>query len=310
MKIPATARSRTSATPALLAALAALATLASPAAARADEPTPEPQERATEPLPAPASPTPASPPPALRTSAGASAEAPLPAPREPSASGRAADAGDEPAPGDVSQGLGRTSFLRIGAGVRIGYLGSAGYDPFSTNDVLPQLSLEATHTLATAGRVSFAAGVAWDWGGSSARARGVPSSVFVHRIAVPLEARYHAFTGFYGFARVAPGLLTHSFALEGGSEGTARDDLGGGGAGFGADLAVGASLLAVPRNKPEKRTVRFWITPELGYALATKRSVRLTPDAPDERIGEFAAVALPTFATTGPYFRISLAMTY
>src|SRR4029077_16623470 len=102
---------------------------------------------------------------------------------------------------------GRVAMWRLETGYRGSFVPSAGFDPFSTNDFLPQFSLSASRTLFSQGPFSFAAGLAWDYGASSARARGDATSLTMHRLTAPLEGRLHFVPWGYAFVRAAPGAL-------------------------------------------------------------------------------------------------------
>jgi hypothetical protein len=85
----------------------------------------------------------------------------------------------------------RVEMWRLEMGYRGSFVTSPGFDPFSTNDFLPQFSISASRTVVASGPVSFAAGLAWDYGSSGATARGDATSLSTHRLTVPLEGRVH-----------------------------------------------------------------------------------------------------------------------
>ena len=61
---------------------------------------------------------------------------------------------------------------QLSLGVRSALFRSAGYDPFSTDDVFAQGALTATRAFRTGARLAMAAGVLWESGSQDATARG------------------------------------------------------------------------------------------------------------------------------------------
>lgn len=204
--------------------------------------------------------------------------------------------------------------VRLSAGMRGQWYGSEGLDPFTNGDFAPQGTLAADATVLRHRAVSFAAGLNWDFGGKSGTARGVETQLFVHRVTIPLEARWHWSRNVYGFARLAPG-CTASLARISDLEsnvGPYRDTR----YAFAADLSAGAAFaLSPPPRYRGARAVRLWAVPEIGYGLAGKTSFALKPpgERPDSDVqlpGSTAATRLPGFSPSGPFFRISLALSF
>ena len=157
--------------------------LALPALARAQ--AAEPADGSSEP-PAPA------PAPLPYASAPAPAPPPPPAPLAESAAPSA-----ESAP--------HYDYLRFGLGFRIGYIGDSAFDTFADDDVLAQMSLDASYAFYTKGKLAIAAGLGWDMGSRTSGARGLATKLTMHRITVPVEARWYFAPWFDVFAKVAPG---------------------------------------------------------------------------------------------------------
>lgn len=204
--------------------------------------------------------------------------------------------------------------VRVSGGLRGQWYGSEGLDPFSTSDFAPQGTLAADVTLLRHRSLSLAAGVSWDFGNKSGEARNVETRLFVHRVTIPLEGRWHWTRGIYAFARVAPG-FTASLARISSLEydvGPYRDTR----YAFAADLSAGVAFaLSPPSRYRGTRSVRLWAVPEIGYGLAGKTSFALRPpgERPDGDVllpGTTAATRLPGFSPSGPFFRISLALAF
>lgn len=203
---------------------------------------------------------------------------------------------------------------RVSAGMRGQWYGSEGLDPFTNSDFAPQLSVAADATFLRLRSVSLAAGVAWDMGGKSGSARSLDSHLFVHRVSIPLEARWHWHRSVYGFARGALG-FTASLARLSDLEsnvGPYRDTR----YALAADLSAGVAFALTPQARYRgTRAVRLWAVPEFGVGAAGKTAFDLTP--PNERPnsdvrlpGTTAPTHLPGFAASGPFFRVSLALAF
>jgi hypothetical protein len=269
-----------------LASIVAFVLASLPVAALAEEPPPE--------LP-PAEPAPAPEP-----------RAPVVVTNQDAAPSRAESA--EAPPQKRADGAPRNDFVRFGAGLRMGYVDDAAFDTFSKNDALPQLSLEGTTTLLSAGRVSLAAGLAWDVGGRGNGLRGLDASLTVHRFTAPIEGRWHVKPWLYGFARVAPGAaLLFTRVDEPSSQAKLKDSSWA----FAGDLSAGASILLGPRNDMDRRSPRFWVTPEIGYAFTTSTDLRPKPARnEDDVLGSDAETNLGSIALSGLFWRASLAVTF
>jgi hypothetical protein len=221
-----------------------------------------------------------------------------------------AHAEDEASGAASSSALGhKQSFWKFGAGFRTNYVTTSGFDAFAKNNFLPQWTLEADRTLFVSHRFSLSAGVAWDVGarGDKGVARGADASVLVNRFSVPIEGHYHLAPWLYAFGRVAPGVaLAHATVKDASS----NTDLSGGGAAFTTDLSAGASFLVGPHVRPEKPLARFWVSPEFGYALATAASMDLSPDHDESDTRPVGTTRLGELALSGPFFRVSVALTF
>jgi hypothetical protein len=202
---------------------------------------------------------------------------------------------------------GSDSMWRLEAGYRGSFVPSAGYDPFSTNDFLPQFSLAATRTLFAGDHLSFATGLAWDIGSSSAVDRGDRASIGVNRLTVPLEGRAHFGAWGYAFLRGAPGVV---------AEHTTVDDVAAPATLsktrwlFATDVSAGYAWLAWPRTREPPQAVRLWLQAEGGYGWVARETLDLGPDlaSGDQRI--VSGVDLGTIALSGPFFRVAAAASF
>jgi hypothetical protein len=258
----------------------------------ADPPPSEPAAPVSAPSPSePAAPVSAPPPsePAAPVSA--------PSPAEP-----ARDEGPRP------EGLPRHDLVRVNLGLRVGYLPGRGFDAFSTDDVLPQWSIDATYPVLTRRRLVVGVGLGWDFGGSSATFRGLDASLRIHRLYAPIEGRYYLAPALAVFGKIAPGAAV---ALASVQDPSAPSELSASGWAFSADASAGASILLGPRARYDRRQPRVWLTPEIGYAFTTKASLRLNPDRDAEGVlGHDEDASLRSLALSGFFWRASVGMTF
>lgn len=198
-------------------------------------------------------------------------------------------------------------YFRFGLGSRIGYVPSSGLDPFSKTDTLGQISLEVSRTLVARGNGSLAIGLDWDVGNREATARGVTSSIVVHRFLVPIEGRYHVFPWLYGFAKVAPGASALAMSVKDTNNPTELTDLR---PGFALDASAGASFLLIGHGAADRKHARLWASPELGYGWTTSSRPKLTTDTREDVLGREEGASLGPIAIRGFFFRIGVGLTY
>lgn len=194
-------------------------------------------------------------------------------------------------------------------GVRAGRIDDAGFDPFANNSQLWQYSLTATRTLLATRRFSFAAGASWDVGQrDDTEARGFQTGIAVHRLSVPLEARFHAATWLYVFGRVAPGADYRKAWITDPSSPSAELDSSAWAPA--ADFSLGASFLAGPQGKPDSHVPRFWFSPELGYAWSGATDLTFSPKGSDVDPQPTGTTNLGELALRGPFARMSVELSF
>jgi hypothetical protein len=190
-------------------------------------------------------------------------------------------------------------------GVRGMLIRSSGFDPFSSNDMLPQISLSLQHPFARQSAFGVSAGVGMDYGESNADARGTPSTFKAWRLSVLLEARYYTRPYAYGFARVAPGMLRAAAVLNDMSSANGNQladhfDLPS------VDGSAGAAFRLSGPGSP----VAAWICVEGGYGWTRSHHLFLAPAAPPRDQAKLAPVDLGTIDPRGAFMRFALAVTY
>jgi hypothetical protein len=189
----------------------------------------------------------------------------------------------------------------------IGYRGSFVTDPgmnaFSTKDYLAQFSLGASRKVLERGRFAFAPGLIWDYGGSSATARGAATSLAVHRLSIPLEARYRVTPWLFAFVRTAPGLASVSTRVE---DTSAPAPLVKSDWVPTMDLSAGASWKFVRIND----RIGFWLTGEAGYGWSKSTALNLTPDLASDDPRRVADTDLGRLALRGGFMRFGAALSF
>jgi hypothetical protein len=204
------------------------------------------------------------------------------------------------APASPGRGPGAWS---VAAGARVSLLRSAGYDAFSTNDVLAQFSATALRSFSLAPGFATAVGLQWEGGSTAAQARGGDASLSLSRAAVVVEGRFVPRAWLYGFARLAPGWLYGSARLQDRSTVTPLETSL---SSFSLDASGGAAARLNPRSQP----VGLWVLAEAGYGWARASAVRLAPALPEADSDKAGVTPLADLAARGAFFRFSLALDY
>lgn len=195
--------------------------------------------------------------------------------------------------------------LQATFGVRTSLIRSAGYDPFSDSDALPQVSMGVEHPIVQHDAVAFAAGLGIDYGLASAEARGVPSSLSAWRLSVVAEGRFYPRPYLYGFARLAPGIFRGAATLDDASSpnGAALQDH------FdvlSADASVGGAVRL--SNTPSQ--IAAWVCADAGYGFTQSHHLLLAPPSAPRDQAKLAPVDLGTIAPRGAFLRFVLAVTF
>lgn len=227
---------------------------------------------------------------------------PLPVSAQPPLTPPPAEADDAAAPYG-----GREAMWRLEVGYRGSFVPNSGYDAFSTNDSLPEFSVAATRTLLTAHPISLAAGLAWDFGSSSATDRGDHAWLGIQRLTVPLEGRAHFGVWGYAFLRAAPGALSLHTEIDDAAAPAALSKttwL------FATDLSAGYAFLAWPRTGQAPRQVHLWLQADGGYSWVAQERLDLGPAlaSGDARIA--SGVDLGNISLSGPFFRVAAAASF
>jgi len=191
---------------------------------------------------------------------------------------------------------------QVGLGYRGAVIDSTGLSPFATNDYFGQATFDASRVLFWRGRFAFAAGAAWDYGATSAKARGADAGLTVDRVAVQLTMRYELGRWWNVFARIAPGATYASAQIQ---EASAPAPLVKSGWLASGDVSAGVAWSFADAHVRTAALV-FWVTAEGGYGLTDRMSLAMLPDKSDPR--QTGATDLGSLAMNGGFARIGVAV--
>jgi hypothetical protein len=203
-------------------------------------------------------------------------------------------------------------------GARVMYVPDDGYDAFSSNDAFPAFSLGFGRSVYAAGRFSFALMAFWDAGGRSDNLRGEPTEMFVHRLSLGPELRFHPLSDGYLFGRVSPAALRTIARLDESSTGAeyvAQSDDADldflSSWDFGVDVTIGLAIELFGSAGRRSGPMRFWGFGEFGYGWASDAPLDWTPDAEDPAAPERVAVLdQGELGVRGVFFRLAAATTF
>jgi hypothetical protein len=201
----------------------------------------------------------------------------------------------------------RVEMWRGELGYRGSFVDNAGYEPFSTKHYFTQVSLAVSRTLLHEGSYSFAPGIAYDAGGSSASARGDSTSLSVQRVSIPLEGRVHFGPWGYAFLRAAPGAALVNAEVDDSSSSSPlkKSDWM-----FSTDISAGYAWLIVPRFERYEQKVRLWLQADAGYGWVAGDRLALAPSAAPSQGMAASGVDLGTLTLAGGFFRLAAAVSF
>jgi hypothetical protein len=217
---------------------------------------------------------------------------------------QAQDAAAAP-PSDANELGNHQKNVRLEIGARTQFVNSRGLDPFSTNDVLPQLSLGASFAFWKQDKLSLAAMAGFDYGGSHANLRSDRASLDLKRFTLAPEARYHLFRILAVTARVGPTLTREGAEVEG-PLGTMLKT----GWKFGVDATAGAALELWGYQNGKSAKPRLWLMGEGGYGWTAPMSLTFAPEDAGSVPQRLTALDLGELSLAGPLFRITAGVSF
>ncbi len=187
------------------------------------------------------------------------------------------------------------------------WIRGAGYDPFSTNNNLSELSISGTRALVLLGPVSIAAGLTYESGQKAAQARGADAKLSVRRAGAVGEARLHLVRDVYGFFKLVPQAVYTRASLQ---DDSVAAELVQKKWRLGADATLGGAWNA-PRTLGAPHTTReVWLIGEFGYGWAMTQDVAMSPDVGDSDPSHTIVVNTGPLALRGVMMRLAAAITF
>jgi len=196
--------------------------------------------------------------------------------------------------------------VRVDLGLRTQLVKGAGYDPFSSNDVLHHFSSSASLAFWTRDQLSLAGVVGFDYGAASARARSSEASLDVRRFLLAPEARYHVLRIVALTARIGPTLTREETTLSGGLD----SELSKTAWRFGFDATAGAAVELWGYESGASHKPRLWGTAEVGYGYTAPNPLRLKPRDAGSAPQRAVPVDLGDLTLGGPLVRITAALSF
>lgn len=196
--------------------------------------------------------------------------------------------------------------IRVEVGARTQFVNSDGLDPFSTNDVLPQVSLGASFAFWAQDKLSVAGVAGFDYGTSSASLRSDEASLDLRRFTLAPEARYHLFRILALTAKVGP-TLTREAAEVSGPLGTSMLKTGWK---FGFDATAGAALEVWGFANGNSKKPRLWVMGEGGYGWTSPLQLTFKPENSGAVPQRLVPLDLGELSVAGPLFRITAGLSF
>jgi hypothetical protein len=196
---------------------------------------------------------------------------------------------------------GQPELWQLSLGLRTTLIRGSGFDPFSSNDALTQLSVAALRTFRSRGHVAISAGLTGDFGSSQGAARAATATLSLNRGALLLDARYQPRPRLQAFARVAPGVVRGQASV---SDASAIGSLAQTFTLPSLDGSAGAAVAVSPEGGP----VSFWLVGEGGYGWTPQQTLVLSPNLGPRDQSKAGALDLGALAPRGAFFRLGVAL--
>lgn len=198
-------------------------------------------------------------------------------------------------------------YVGLELGARALIVGNAGFDPYAEDDLLASVSLGATWEPLRVAPIYIGFAGEYDYGSRSARARGVPSSLAVHRVAVGARVRWEAAHWLSLYAKASPGVLHLRGSLD---DAVLDRPLVARTWTYTVDTLAGAAFPVATFGDREWPFARMWVLVEGGYSFAGSAAMTYAPadDPADAR--QFGVVHLPDLRVSGAMNRFAVAMTF
>jgi hypothetical protein len=196
--------------------------------------------------------------------------------------------------------------IRLDVGARTQFVKSAGLDPFSEKDALPQLSLQASFGFWAQDALSLAVVGGFDYGSSSANARSDQASLDMRRFILAPEVRYHLFRVLALTAKVGPTITREAVELSGGLDTSMVQSSWK--MGFDATAGAAVELWGYADGKSHKP--RLWLMGEGGYGWTAPMKLDLKPNDSGAVPQRLTPLGLGELSLAGPLFRVTVGLSF
>ena len=192
-------------------------------------------------------------------------------------------------------------------GARWTVIRSAGFGPFSSDDLFSQLDLDAWVVLARKGPISIAGLAGYAFGQSDAKARGMSASLTVHRLSLGGEARFDLGPLVQPFVRIAPSAVHVRAELD---DSGAPSPLRRRTWTWGGDLTAGARVAVVRFGDPVWPSARIWAVGDVGWSFAGEVDMKLAPQTSPDDPRTFDETTLPPLRPGGFLVRVGAGVSF
>jgi hypothetical protein len=217
-----------------------------------------------------------------------------------------ADHGGAPAQQDPDALGNHQKNVRLDIGGRGQFIKSPGFDPFSKKDALAQVSLQASYGFWAQDRLSLAAAIGFDYGGSSASARTDAASLELEHFIIAPEVRYHVLRVLALTAKVGPTLTREAAQVSSGLDVTFVR--AGWKFGFDATAGVAAELWGYRNGNSHKP--RLWLVGEGGYGWSAPLQLTFKPEDSGSVPQRLTPLGFADLTLAGPLFRITAGLSF
>jgi len=187
-------------------------------------------------------------------------------------------------------------------GFRGNVITDAGYDPYDADDYLAQVSLGATFVPWSVGELRIGFATQYDVGNGSADARGVPTSIMLHRLTLGPHAQWQPWERLLLYTRVTAGAVNINAKIE--ESVPLRSSVWT----WSVEPNLGAAF-RLGSAGGEAQAI-FWLKAEVGYVFAGRAEMDFGPNLEDDDPRKIGSVTLPGLQPGGFSHRLVFAVSF
>jgi len=205
--------------------------------------------------------------------------------------------------------------LELSLGGRSERMGGGGFDAFSENRWMAELTMAASYRITGSLDDGLTIGALWNHGRAASRARGTDSSLDLDRLSLSLGAHRTVWRRLTVFGRLAPGAvrlhagLAETSILNANQYGT-NTTLSQTHWALAMEAAAGAAFRVGQLARPREHVFTLWLTAEGGYALAGSTTLALASNQGPVPARTDVPVQLGTVTPGGLFMNFAAALTF